>query len=135
MSNFKVVTNVTIVNSRIVTPVTRDFGNQYTLLVSGEGIEEVGGSLTKDGQSYWLNTNANYANGDPIAPPMVINRSKQPITTELGEGSEVELAFKIARTAKGTFYNLAAIKVLRLVKPFNMADVFDSEVESAIDAF
>ena len=131
MSDFKVVRNVTIVNTRIATPVTRDFGQQYTLLVAGEGIAEVGGSVTKDGQSYWLKSNAQYANGDAIAPPTVINRSKQPITTELGEGSEVELAFKIAVTPKGTYYNLAAIKVLKLVKPFNIMDVFDEDVFDA----
>ena len=137
MSNFKVVRNVTVVNTRVVTPARRDFGDQYTILVSGDGIEEVGGRSTDGGKTFWLNTNATYPNGDTIAPPKVINRSKQAIDSELGEGSEVELAFTVATTPKGTYYNLAAIKVLRMVKPVDVLDAFDdvAEATSAIDAF
>ena len=121
---YKVVTNVTIVNSRLVTPVRRDFGDQFTMLVSGQGLEAYG-SVTQDGDAVWLNTNATYPNGDSIAPPLVVNRSKQPIQEELGAGSEVEIAFKVVTTPKGVYYNLAAIKVLKFVKPFSLADVFD----------
>jgi len=138
MSDFKVIRNVTIVNTRVVNPVTRDFGQQYSLLVSGEGLEDAG-SITKDGKSYWINMNAQYPNGDIIAPPMVVNRSKMPITTELGEGSEVELAFKVVKTTQGTYYNLAAVKVMKFIKPFSILDMFDEvpEVgdEEALDFF
>lgn len=134
MSDFKVVRNVVVVNSRLITPVQRDFGQQYSLLASGE-LAEVGGSATKDG-SYWLNANAQYPNGDPIAPITMVNRAKQPVTTELGEGSEIEIAFRIVHTKKGTFHNLAAIKVLKFVKPFSILDVFDDvDGEDVLDAF
>ena len=124
---YKVVTDVTIVNSRLVTPVRRDFGDQFTMLVSGQGLEAYG-SLTQDGDAVWLNTNATYPNGDSIAPPLVVNRNKQTVDEELGAGSEVELAFKVVTTPKGVYYNLAAVKVLKFVKPFSLADVFDTVV-------
>ena len=133
---FKVVRNVVVVNSRLVTPVQRDFGQQYSLLASGD-LAAVGGSPTKDG-SFWLNANAQYPNGDPIAPITMVNRSKQPVTTELGEGSEVDIAFRIVKTAKGTYYNLAAIKVMKFVKPFSILDVFDEVMDSdeaVLDSF
>ena len=50
---------------------------------------------------------------------------------ELGAGSEVELAFKVVVTPKGTYYNLAAVKVLKFVKPFSLADVFDMVEQEA----
>ena len=108
---YKVVSNVTIVNSRLVTPVRRDFGDQYTMLVAGQGLEAYGSP-----------------NGDSIAPPLVVNRNKQPMQEELGAGSQVELAFKVVVTPKGTYYNLAAVKCLKFVKPFSLADVFDTVV-------
>jgi hypothetical protein len=124
---YEVVNNVTIVNSRLVTPVRRDFGDQFTMLCAGEGLAKYG-SITQDGDAVWLNTNATYPNGDAIAPPLVVNRSKQPIQEELGAGSQVELAFKVVVTPKGTYYNLAAVKCLKFVKPFSLADVFDTVV-------
>ncbi len=66
----------------------------------------------------------------------MVNRAKQPVTTELGEGSEIEIAFRIVHTKKGTFHNLAAIKVLKFVKPFSILDVFDDvDGEDVLDAF
>ena len=134
MATFKVLRNIRVVNSRIQTPVTREFGKQYSLLASGEGLSEVG-NVAKDG-SIWVNSNAEYPNGDPISPIPVIDRAKRPIDSELGEGSEVELAFKVVKTSKGTFYNLAAIKVMKMVKPFSVFDVFDDdESDEVLDAF
>ena len=127
---YKVVSNVTIVNSRLVTPVRRDFGDQYTMLVAGQGLEAYG-SVTQDGDAYWINANATYPNGDSIPAPLVVNRNKQPVQEELGAGSEVELAFKVVVTPKGTYYNLAAVKVLKFVKPFSLADVFDMVEQEA----
>mgnify|MGYP003647251832 FL=1 len=124
---YEVVNNVTIVNSRLVTPVRRDFGDQYTMLCAGEGLAKYG-SVTQDGDAVWLNSNATYPNGDSIAPPLVVNRNKQPMQEELGAGSQVELAFKVVVTPKGTYYNLAAVKCLKFVKPFSLADVFDAVV-------
>ena len=125
---YKIVKDVTIVNSRLVTPVRRDFGDQYSMLVAGKGLEMYG-SVTTEGDAYWLNANATYPNGDAIPAPLVVNRSKQPIAEELGAGSEVELAFKVVTTPKGVYYNLAAIKVLKFVKCFSLADVFDQVSE------
>jgi hypothetical protein len=135
MATFKVLRDITIVNSRIQTPVQRDFGKQYSLLATGEGLEQVG-NVAKDG-SIWVNSNAEYPNGDQIAPTPIIDRAKRPITTELGEGSQVELAFKVVKTSKGEFYNLAAIKVMKYVKPFSVFDVFDAEEDDdeVLDAF
>jgi hypothetical protein len=135
MANFKVVRNITVVNSRLITPVVREFGSQYTLLAKGEGLEEVGGNTTKDG-SAWINSNATYPNGDAVPAIPMIDRSKRPVETELGEGSEIELAFRIVENKKGTYYNLAAIKVLKFVKPFSVFDVFDTDdTEGVLDAF
>ena len=132
MSEFKVVRNITIVNTRMVTPITRDFGAQYSILASGEELSKVGIKTNQDG-SGWINSNATYANGDAIANIPMIDRSKRAITTELGAGSEVELAFKVVTTAKGTYYNLAAVKVMKMVKPFSVFDMFD-EVEESTEA-
>ena len=131
MSDFKVIRDITIVNTRMVTPVTRDFGDQYSILASGAALQEVGIKANKDG-SGWVNSNATYPNGDAIANIPMVDRSKRAITTELGAGSQVELAFKVVNTTKGTYYNLAAVKVMKLVKPFSILDVFD-EVSSAED--
>jgi hypothetical protein len=136
MATFKVLRDIRVVNSRIQTPVTREFGKQYSLLASGEGLGEVG-NVSKDG-NVWVNSNAEYPNGDPISPIPVIDRAKRPIDSELGEGSQVELAFKVVKTSKGTYYNLACIKVLKLVKPFSVFDVFDdenTEEDEVLDAF
>jgi len=133
MAEFKVLRNIRVVNSRIQTPVQRDFGKQYSLLATGEGLEQVG-NVAKDG-SIWVNSNAEYPNGDPISPTPIIDRSKRPIDSELGEGSEVELAFKVVKTSKGEYYNLAAIKVMKYVKPFSVFDVFDDEEDEVLDAF
>ncbi len=134
MADFKVLRDIRVVNSRIQTPIKRDFGKQYSLLASGEGLEQVG-NVSKDG-SVWINSNATYPNGDEISPTPVIDRAKRPITTELGEGSVVELAFKVVKTSRGTFYNLACIKVMQMVKPFSIFDVFDEEEsDEVLDAF
>ena len=132
MSEFKVVRNITIVNTRMVTPITRDFGAQYSILASGEELSKVGISTNQDG-SGWINSNATYPNGDAIANIPMIDRSKRAITTELGAGSEVELAFKVVTNAKGTYYNLAAVKVMKMVKPFSVFEMFD-EVEDSTEA-
>ena len=58
---YKIVKDVTIVNSRLVTPVRRDFGDQYSMLVAGAGLEAYG-SVTTEGDAYWLNANATYPN-------------------------------------------------------------------------
>jgi len=129
MSDFKVVRNITIVNTRLITPVTRDFGDQYSILASGTSLQEVGIKANKDG-SGWINSNASYPNGDRIPNIPMIDRSKRAITTELGAGSKVELAFKVVNTTKGVFYNLAAVKVMKMVKPFSVLDVFDEAEET-----
>ena len=97
MSDFKVIRDVTIVNTRMIQPVTRDFGDQYSILASGSALQEVGIKANKDG-SGWINSNATYPNGDRIANIPMVDRSKRPIATELGEGSQVELAFKVVYT-------------------------------------
>ena len=38
------------------------------------------------------------------------------------------MAFKVVTTPKGVYYNLAAVKCLKFVKTFNLADVFDTVV-------
>ena len=101
------------------------------MLASGSSLADVGIKANKDG-SGWINSNATYPNGDRIANIPMVDRSKRPITTELGAGSKVELAFKVVNTTKGVFYNLAAVKVMKFVKPFSILDVFD-EVSSAED--
>jgi hypothetical protein len=132
MADFKVVRNVTVVNSRLITPVVREFGSQYTLLAKGEGLEAVGGNITKDG-SAWINSNATYPNGDAVPTIPMIDRSKRPVETELGDGSEVELVFRVVQTKKGTYYNLAALKVMKFVKPFSILDLFDEVSDSSED--
>jgi hypothetical protein len=137
MSDFKVVRNITIVNTRMITPITRDFGAQYSILASGSELEQIGVKTNEDG-SGWINSNATYANGDSIAAIPMIDRSKRPVTTELGAGSEVELAFKVVTTPKGTYYNLAAVKVMKMVKPFSVFDMFDEaadETQAVLNAF
>jgi len=132
MSDFKVIRNLTIVNTRMVTPITRDFGDQYSILATGDSLSEIGISTNTDG-SGWINSNASYPNGDKIPNIPMVNRSKQPITTELGAGSQVELAFKIVKNSQGTYYNLAAVKVMKFVKPFSVLDLFDEVSDSSGD--
>jgi len=132
MSDFKVIRNLTIVNTRMVTPITRDFGDQYSILATGDSLSEIGISTNTDG-SGWINSNASYPNGDKIPNIPMVNRSKQPITTELGAGSQVELAFKIVKNSQGTYYNLAAVKVMKFVKPFSVLDLFDEVSDSSED--
>jgi hypothetical protein len=137
MSDFKVVRNITIVNTRMITPITREFGAQYSILASGSELAQIGVKTNEDG-SGWINSNATYANGDSIAAIPMIDRNKRPVTTELGAGSEVELAFKIVTTPKGTYYNLAAVKVMKMVKPFSVFGLFDEAVDenaAVLDSF
>jgi len=136
MSDFKVVRNVIIVNTRMVTPVTRDFGDQYSILAKGEELATIGLSSNTDGSS-WINSNASYPNGDAIPNIPMVDRSKRAITSELGAGSQVELAFRVVKTAKGTYYNLAAVKVMKFVKPFSILDVFDEVMDESdvLDSF
>ena len=137
MSDFKVLRNITIVNTRMVTPVTRDFGNQYSILAQGAELSSIGLKANQDGSS-WINSNASYPNGDAIPNIPMVDRSKRAITSELGAGSEVELAFRVVKTTKGTYYNLAAVKVMKFIKPFSVLDMFDEasdETQAVLDAF
>ena len=137
MSDFKVIRNITIVNTRMVTPAKRDFGDQYSILASGSELAKVNIKVNAEG-SGWINTSAVYPNGDTIAPVPMVDRSKRPITTELGEGSVVELAFKIVSLKTGTYYNLAAVKVMKMVKPISVFDAFDEaedESQAILDVF
>jgi len=131
MSDFKVVRSVTIVNTRMIQPVTRDFGDQYSILASGPELASIGLKANADGSS-WINSNASYPNGDMIPKIPMVDRSKRAINSELGAGSQVELAFRVVETAKGTYYNLAAVKVMKFVKPFSILDVFDETDDAEV---
>ena len=125
--DFTIVNNCTVVNSRMIEPIVRSFGKQYSMLVSGE-LSEVGGSPAKESGSYWLNANAQYPNGDAIKAPQVMDKHGREMTEELGEGSEISIAFKIVKATNGNkYFNLHQIRVHKLVKPFSVFDLFDAE--------
>jgi len=124
--DFTIVKNCTVVNSRMLEPIVRSFGKQYSMLVSGE-LSEVGGSPAKESGSYWLNANAEYPNGDAIKAPLIMDKHGREMTEELGEGSEISIAFKIVKASNGNkYFNLHQIRVHKLVKPFSVFDLFDA---------
>ena len=50
------------------------------------------------------------------------------MTEELGEGSEISIAFKIVTASNGNkYFNLHQIRVHKFVKPFSVFDLFDAE--------
>ena len=123
-----VVRNCSIVNARTVEPVYRSFGSQYTLLVSGHGLDLVTkGKLNPDG-SAWLNQNAEYPNGDPTGGIEIVTKALKPFSKgELGEGTLVDLLFNVVRVKQQTYYNIRTVRVLDYVAPFNHLSAFDLE--------
>ena len=125
--DFTIVKNCTVVNSRMLEPIVRSFGKQYSMLVSGE-LSAVGGSPAKEAGSFWLNSNAQYPNGDAIKAPQVMDKHGREMTEELGEGSEISIAFKIVTASNGNkYFNLHQIRVHKFVKPFSVFDLFDAD--------
>jgi hypothetical protein len=111
-------------------PVTRSFGKQYSMLVTGD-LARVGAAPAKEKGAFWLNANAEYPNGDSIKAPEIFDKHGRQLETELGEGSEVSIAFKVVQASNGnTYYNLAQIRVVKFVKAFSVFDLFDAVEES-----
>ena len=128
--DFTIVTNCVVVNSRLIEPIVRSFGKQYSMLVSGD-LARVGAAPAKEKGSFWLNSNAEYPNGDAIKAPEVFDKHGRAMTAELGEGSEISIAFKVVKASNGnTYYNLSQVRVLKFVKAFSVFDLFDSVTES-----
>jgi hypothetical protein len=126
-SDYVIVRNCIVVNARMIEPIVRSFGKQYSMLVSGE-LAAVGGSPAKEAGSYWLNANAQYPNGDPIKAPKVLDKHGRAMESELGEGSEISIAFKVVTASNGNkYYNLDQIRVNKFVKAFSVFDLFDAE--------
>lgn len=136
--NYKIVTNLTVINSRLIEPIVRSFGKQYSMLVKGD-LADVGGSpATGTEGAFWLNANAEYPNGDPIKPIEVLDKHSRAMTSELGEGSKIAIAFEIVKAKNGnTYYNLDQVRVMKYVKPFNVFDLFDEVTEESdvLDSF
>jgi len=120
-----IVPNCTVVNSRVLTPVHRSFGSQYTLLAKcdTDGLTAI--SKGNPDGSHWINSNAAFPNGDPTPLIQVFNHNLRPLQdTELGEGTKCNLLFDKVVTNKGTYYNIKAIQVLEFIKPFDILDAF-----------
>ena len=128
--DFTIVTNCVVVNSRMLEPITRSFGKQYSMLVQGD-LARVGAAPAKEQGEFWINSNAEYPNGDSIKAPEVFDKHGRAMTAELGEGSEISIAFKVVKASNGnTYYNLSQVRVLKFVKAFSVFDLFDSVTES-----
>lgn len=135
MENF-FIKNVVVQNSRLINPVPRDFGPQYSLLVSGSAeLETVSQSDPTEDMSYWLNTNAQTPDGLNIPAPVIVDRDGKIVTQELGKGSRVNLKFSKVVVKGKTYYNLRAVGLLHLAPIFDPLDgMFDEEeVASAIE--
>jgi len=133
-ANYKIVKNITVINSRLIEPIVRSFGKQYSMLVSGD-LANVGGSPAAGTEgAFWLNANAEYPNGDPTKPIDVLDKHSRPMTSELGEGSEISIAFEVVKAKNGnTYYNLNQIRVLKFVKPFSVFDLFDETDDAEVN--
>jgi len=133
-SDYVIVRNCVVVNSRMLEPIVRSFGKQYSMLVSGE-LAAVGGSPAKESGSYWINANAQYPNGDAIKAPRVMDKHGREMESELGEGSEISIAFKVIKASNGNkYYNLDQIRVTKFVKAFSVFDLFDADEEDLSQA-
>jgi len=130
-----VVRNCSIVNSRTIEPVYRSFGGQYTLLVSGHGLELVTkGKVNPDG-SVWLNANSEYPNGDKTPGIEVVTKALKPFDKgELGEGTLVDILFNVVRVKKETYYNIRTVRVLEYVAPFNHLSAFGEDDTDDIES-
>ena len=123
-----VMKNVVIRNSRIVTPVRKSWGGQYSLVIETPQGHIISDSSADGENQYWLNWNAEYPNGDSIAPvPQVRGKSVVTDPTELGNGSVVDLAFETVERNGKNYYNLKAIKLVQYVKPKSLLDLFDTD--------
>jgi len=122
-----VLQNISVVNSRLVTPVHRSFGSQYTLLASGHNLGQVSKSAPNADGSFWINSNATFPNGDAVPPVETVNRNLKPFLNnglELGEGSLVDLLFNVVNVKDKIFYNLRTVRVLQYVAPFDHLSAF-----------
>ena len=128
MENF-FIKNVVVQNSRLITPVPRDFGPQYSLLVSGQPeLGTVSQSDPTEDLAYWLNTNAQTPDGLNIPAPVIIDTAGQIVTTELGKGSVVNLKFSKVVVKGKTYYNLRAVGLISLAPVFGPLDgMFDED--------
>jgi|TARA_B100000795_G_scaffold264788_1_gene245713 hypothetical protein len=123
-----VVRNCSIINSRTIEPVYRSFGGQYTLLVSGHGLDLVTKGKSNEDGSVWLNQNATYPNGDPTGGIEVVTKALKPFDKgELGEGTLVDLLFNVVRVKKEVYYNIRTIRVLDHIAPFNHLSAFGED--------
>jgi hypothetical protein len=131
MENF-FIKNVVVQNSRLITPVPRSFGPQYSLLVSGQPeLETVSQSDPTEDLAYWLNTNAQTPDGLNIPAPVIIDTSGQVVTTELGKGSVVNLKFSKVVVKGKTYYNLRAVGLIKLAPVFDPLEGMFSDDEIA----
>jgi len=129
-----VVRNCSIVNARTVEPVYRSFGSQYTLLVSGHGLDLVTKKLNPDG-SAWLNQNATYPNGDPTGGIEIVTKALKPFDKgELGEGTLVDILFNVVRVKKEVYYNIRTVRVLDYIAPFNHLSAFGEDDTDDIES-
>lgn len=123
-----ILRNITVKQSRVVNPVHKDWGPQYSMIISGDNAEKVGSVSGQEGE-YWLNWNAQYPNGDPINPTPQVRGKGEAEPTELGDGSVVDLAFETTERRGKTYYNLRAIKILDFVQPKTVMDWFKEDDE------
>ena len=129
-ADYVIVKNCTVVNSRMIEPIVRSFGKQYSMLVQGD-LSKVGAAPAKEDGAFWLNANATYPNGDPVKAPEVMDKHGRSMESELGEGSVVSIAFKIVKASNGnTYYNLSQVRVVKFIKAFSVFDLFDTVDES-----
>jgi hypothetical protein len=128
MENF-FIKNVVVQNSRLINPVPRDFGPQYSLLVSGQPeLETVSQSDPTEDLAYWLNTNAQTPDGRSIPAPVIIDTAGEIVNTELGKGSVVNLKFSKVVVKGKTYYNLRAVGLISLAPVFDPLDgMFDED--------
>ena len=136
-----VLQNISVVNSRLVTPVHRSFVSQYTLLASGHNLGQVSKSAPNADGSFWINSNATFPNGDAVPPVETVTRTLKPFINnglELGEGSLVDLLFNVVNVKDKIFYNLRTVRVLDYVAPFDHLSAFktadDANANLADDA-
>jgi|TARA_R110002153_G_C13179197_1_gene484920 hypothetical protein len=133
-NNTVVLKDVTVVNSRLVTPVERSFGSQFSMLVKGnKNLDKVSTSEPTEEGAFWLNTNGETPQGVKLPPPVVVTKDGAKVTEELGSGSKVNLKFAVVHIGDKVYYNLKTVGVVSVEPLFDhFSGLFDEPETPAV---
>ena len=92
----KVLKNIRIRQSWMKTPFdSKDVGKQYSCILEGTGLDDLGLRETNQKDGFWYSNNAVYGNTGRIVPPIQSrDMSNQEITEEFGDGTTAHILFE-----------------------------------------